>query len=97
MRDSKELKKKKKTLDEMPSSGESGIVEFSSQQSSPVCVLEASYQQVHSVSLLGHNFRHLGGTLQLRQVSYHRDALFFNIFDLINSTTGVRCFNPLIG
>ena len=64
MRDSKELKKKKKkTLDEMPSSGESGIVEFSSQQSSPVCVLEASYQQVHSVSLLGHNFRHLGGTL----------------------------------
>ncbi len=47
----------------MPSSGESGIVEFSSQQSSPVCVLEASYQQVHSVSLLGHNFRHLGGTL----------------------------------
>lgn len=62
VRDSKELKKKK-TLDEMPSSGESGIVEFSSQQSSPVCVLEASYQQVHSVSLLGHNFRHLGGTL----------------------------------
>ena len=47
----------------MPPRGVLGFLEFTAQESSPVCVLEASYQQVHSVSLLGHNFRHLGGTL----------------------------------
>lgn len=44
------------TLDEMPSSWERGLVEFS-QQSSSVCVLEASYEQVNSVSLKGQSFR----------------------------------------
>ena len=54
MRDSQDSKGV--TLDEMPSCWERGLVEFS-QQSSSVCVLEASYEQVNSVSLKGQSFR----------------------------------------
>ena len=54
------IKKKKGTLDEMPSSWERGLVEFS-QQSSSVCVLGVSYQLVYAVCLVVQCLRDLRG------------------------------------